>query len=196
MVPAHPKAAWVSPHSQCLSSGFPFKDDQYQHGEQVTSHSCWLHRWFRCWVYTKHCQVVSSLFHFASNDCLKISKEANMAHGDQLTMTFLAVWMESLPWFHDFIKWTWWRYRSNCFERTPWSFQPFWRFKTNRTSINNNKQLHGKEDHHHHDYTQQFSSHRQGEQKASTIETTSLSRKQPSPPQFVVQLLHSSLRWV
>lgn len=118
-----------------------------------------------------------------------------MAHDDQLTMTFLAVWMESLPWFHDFIKWTWWRYRSNCFERTPWSFQPFWTFKTNRTSINNNKQLHGEEDHHHHDYTQQFSSHPQGEQKTSTIETTSLSRKQPSPPQFVVQLLHSSLRW-
>ena len=60
-----------------------------------------------------------------------------MAHDDQLTMTFLAVWMESLPWFHDFIKWTWWRYRSNCFEPTPLSFQPFWTFKTNRTSINN-----------------------------------------------------------
>ena len=64
-------------------------------------------------------------------------KRSNMAHDDQLTMTFLAVWTESLPWFHDFIKWTWWRYRSNCFEPTAWSFQPFWTLKTNRTSINN-----------------------------------------------------------
>lgn len=66
--------------------------------------SCWLHGWFRCWVYTKHCQVVSSLFHFVGNDCDRSLRYQKKQHSLWSTHHDISRSMDGeltmISWFH------------------------------------------------------------------------------------------------